>query len=140
MHHDELVPGLLHTAAVLTKRLDLSLSSIKGISFSEYQLLVALASRPGATATRVALAESVGLTPSGVTRALKPLEKLWFVETSKDERDARRSLATLTTAGQELATDAAGVVADVLDGIAALDGLSDRERARFVTLLDELAR
>lgn len=140
MHHDELLLQLLHTAAVLTKRLDRSLSSIKGISFSEYQLLAALASRPGATATRIALAESVGLTPSGVTRALKPLEKLGFVETSKDDRDARRSLATLTPGGQELAADAAGVVADVLDGIAALDGLSERERARFVTLLDELAR
>jgi hypothetical protein len=32
------------------------------------------------------------------------------------------------------------VVADVLDGIAALDGLSERERARFAALLDELAR
>lgn len=140
MHHDELVLQLLHTAAVLTKRLDRSLSSIKGISFSEYQLLATLASRPGATATRIALAESVGLTPSGVTRALKPLERLGFVATSKDERDARRSLATLTPDGQELAADAAGVVADVLDGIAALDGLPERERARFVTLLDELAR
>lgn len=140
MHHDDLVLRLLHTAAILTKRLDRSLSSIKGISFSEYQLLAALASRPGATATRIALAESIGLTPSGVTRALKPLEKLGFVETSKDERDARRSLATLTPAGQELAADAAGVVADVLDGIAALDGLSERERARFAALLDELAR
>src|SRR6056297_931161 len=88
MHHDELALQLLRTASVLTKRLDRSLSSIKGISFSEYQLLATLASRPGATATRIALAESVGLTPSGVTRALKPLERLGFVETGDPSRSA----------------------------------------------------
>jgi len=40
----------------------------------------------------VDLAAAVGLTPSAVTRALRPLEKLGCVATQKSERDARRSL------------------------------------------------
>ncbi|MCB0994807.1 MAG: MarR family transcriptional regulator [Acidimicrobiales bacterium] len=140
MHDDELVVHLLHAAAVLTKRLDRSLASIKGISFSEYQLLSALGRQPAATAPRSVLAEHVGVTPSGVTRALKPLEKLGFVETDKDGRDARRSLARLTPAGVELVSDAAGVVADVVDGVDAIASLSVADRAQLVEWLDELAR
>lgn len=89
---NELVFQVLHAAAVVTNRLDRSLPSIMGISFSEYQLPAALASRPEVTGIRGALTESVGLTPSGVTRALKPLEKLGLVETTKDQRDHRSQI------------------------------------------------
>ncbi|NNF55312.1 MAG: MarR family transcriptional regulator, partial [Acidimicrobiales bacterium] len=101
---------LLAASDRVQRRLDGSLANIKGISFSEYQLLLAIQDAPGGRATRVDLAAVVGLTPSGVTRALKPLEKLGFVETTKDDRDARRSMARLTSQGTELTNDATGVV------------------------------
>ena len=107
--------GLIAAASRVERRLDVQLSNIKGISFSEYQLLDALGSAAGGSATRVSLAASVGRTPSGVTRALKPMEKLGFVETIRDERDARRSLATLTFSGTELLSDAVGVVNDTIE-------------------------
>lgn len=106
--------SLIAAAERVERRLDGQLSNIKGISFSEYRLLDALAAVEGGT-TRVSLATAVGLTPSGVTRALKPLEKLGFVETIRDERDARRSLARLTSQGIDLHRDADGVVNDSID-------------------------
>jgi DNA-binding MarR family transcriptional regulator len=126
MDSEQFVFDLLAAANAITKRLDRSLSGIKGISFSEFQLLQALAASPGGAATRVDLAASVGLTPSGVTRALRPLEDLGFVVTHRDARDARRALASLTDAGHELHDDAAGVVADAL---ADLDAVREIDEA-----------
>lgn len=99
------------------KRLDSSLGSIRGISLAEYRLLRALSDAPSSWASRVDLAHAVGLTPSGVTRALRPLEKLGFISTAKSKRDARLALASLTPAGQELVEDASGVVNDTMRSI-----------------------
>jgi len=101
----------------LENRLDSSLGAIRGISLAEYRLLRALADAPGAWASRVDLAQVVGLTPSGVTRALRPMEKLGFVTTAKSKRDARLALASLTPAGKELVDDASGVVNDTMKSI-----------------------
>jgi len=139
MTHKDLTFTLLAAAAKLTRRLDGSLSSIKGISFSEFQLLSSLEAHPASAATRVNLAQAVGLTPSGVTRALKPLEKLGFVETIKDGRDARRSLAKLTEAGLELVSDATGVVNDTLESVTPIQRLSDDDLKQLTDLLRELA-
>ncbi|MFT4541665.1 MAG: DNA-binding MarR family transcriptional regulator [Planctomycetota bacterium] len=98
----------------LERRLDSSLSAIRGISFAEYRILIALARSPNERASRVDLAESVGLTPSGVTRALQPLEKLRIIKTIKSERDARLALASLTKAGRELVDDASKVIDDLM--------------------------
>lgn len=139
MEHTNLVITLLDAAATLTRRLDRSLSAIKGITFSEYQLLSALRDHNAATATRVDLAAAVGLTPSGVTRALKPLEKLGFIETAKDARDARKSLAKLTPAGHELVGDADGVVQDTVDGLDALHSLDEADRNQLAGVLQKLS-
>lgn len=98
----------------LERRLDNALGSIRGISLAEYRLLRALGDAPGSQASRVDLAQAVGLTPSGVTRALRPMEKLSIVSTLKSKRDARLAIAALTPAGRELLDDADGVVNDTL--------------------------
>ena len=141
MTTDAVVFTLLGAADRITTRLDRSLADVKGISFSEYQLLAALHAQPRSSATRVELARLVGRSPSGVTRALKPLEKLGFVATVKDGRDARRSLATLTPDGVELTSDAAGVVADVIADVTAGTSveLTGPDGHRLQQLLDGLA-
>jgi DNA-binding MarR family transcriptional regulator len=98
----------------LERRLDSSLGAIRGVSLAEYRLLKALGDAPGAQASRVDLAEAVGLTPSGVTRALRPMEKLGIITTLKSKRDARLAIAALTPAGRELLSDASGVVDDTM--------------------------
>ncbi len=114
----QLILSLARSWTRLEQRLDGALSTIKGISFSEYQMLRVLADAPDNAASRVALAEAVGRTPSGITRALRPLEKLGFVETKKSDRDARLALAALTTEGKELVADASGVLDDLATQLA----------------------
>jgi DNA-binding MarR family transcriptional regulator len=124
----------------LEKRLDSSLGAIRGISLAEYRLLRALADAPSAWASRVDLAQTVGLTPSGITRALRPLEKLGFVSTAKSKRDARLALTSLTPAGQELVDDASAVVNDTMN---TLMDRSPETRARMdemITLLEGFGR
>lgn len=111
---ETLVFTLLETADRLERRLDRTLSNTRGITFREFLLLRALSRSHQQSATRVDLASAVGLTPSAVTRALRPLEKLGYVVTHKSDRDARRSLAVLTSQGHTLLQDAQGAVNDLL--------------------------
>jgi len=128
---EDLLFTLLETADRLERRLDRTLSNTRGISFREYLLLRALSRAHQQAATRVDLAAAVGLTPSAVTRALRPLEKLGCVDTQKSERDARRSLASLTAAGAGLLDDAQGAVNDLLTGLD-LDDVDDRLLREFL--------
>ncbi|MBO6658147.1 MAG: MarR family transcriptional regulator, partial [Pseudomonadales bacterium] len=69
---------VLDTATALERSLDSALSFSRGVTFSEYRLLRTLKTAENGL-TRVVLAQMVSVTPSGVTRALKPLEKLGYV-------------------------------------------------------------
>lgn len=136
-HTEPAVLQFLETAAALERSLDRALSSTRGISFSEYRLLRALANAHSGGHARIDLANAVGLTPSAVTRALKPLEKLGYVTTQKSERDARQSRAVITTAGRELLDDAQGVLQDVLRQLP-FNGVGARAVSEFRDRLSEL--
>lgn len=140
METKELAMALLGAASNLTSQLDSGLSRIKGISFGEYQLLAALRDHPASAASRVDLAASVHLSPSGVTRALRPLEAIGLVEATRDLRDARKSLARLTDAGSALLEDADAVVDDVIAGVSALNELTGAGRPDLVNLLRQIER
>ncbi len=124
----------------LEKRLDHSLGAVRGISLAEYRILRALGESPNAQASRVDLAHAVGLTPSGITRALRPMEKLGIVSTLRSKRDARLAIAALTPAGRDLLNDASGVFDDTMKSALrrapALAGRVDE----MVELLDDLGR
>jgi DNA-binding MarR family transcriptional regulator len=124
----------------LEKRLDSSLGSIRGISLAEYRLLQALSEAPNSWASRVDLAHAVGLTPSGVTRALRPMEKLGFVSTAKSKRDARLALASLTPSGQELVDDASGVVNDTMKLILERSPKASARIDEMIELLEDFGR
>lgn len=130
---------LLDVAASLERRLDRALSMIRGISYREYRLLKTLAESTDDGLTRVALAEMVGLTPSAITRALKPLEKIGLVNTIKGERDARQSKATITSAGVELLDDAKGVLNDVFTELP-INAVSDQRIKDFQQRLKDFKR
>lgn len=117
-----MVLQILDTAGALERRMDSALSFSRGVTFSEYRLLRTLADADQGL-TRVALAQRVSVTPSGVTRALKPLEKLGYVTTVKNDRDARQSLAALTQGGRALLSDVQVVLEDFYAelGMEALD-------------------
>jgi len=124
----------------LERRLDNCLGSIRGISLAEYRLLRALGDAPNAQASRVDLAHAVGLTPSGVTRALRPMEKLGIVSTVKSKRDARLAIAALTPAGRELLDDASGVVDDTMKGFLAHSPKAASRMNELLALLQDLSQ
>lgn len=102
------VDAVLAFAALHTqwlKRIEQRLSA-HGLSFSEFQVLHALKAAPGQTMRRIDLAEAVGLTASGVTRLLQPMEKIGLVQKEAHPRDARMSLVKLTKAGATIYDDA----------------------------------
>jgi DNA-binding MarR family transcriptional regulator len=99
--------------AAISRRLDGALGAHHGISFADYQLLLQLQRAPGSRLRRVDLADKLGLTASGVTRSLLPLEKIGLVDRQSDPRDARVGYAILTPAGSELVTNATTVVDNV---------------------------
>ncbi len=51
---------------------------------------------------RIDLAESVGLSASGVTRLLLPMQKIGLVQKEQNPRDARVSLVKLTETGKQI--------------------------------------
>lgn len=89
----------------LIKKVDSQLS-VHGISFSEYMILYYLDSAPTKTMRRIDLAELVGMSASGVTRMLAPMEKIKLVEKEANPRDARVSLVKLSDAGKTIYDDA----------------------------------
>lgn len=99
--------------ATLSRRLDSALGAHHGISFADYQLLLNLQRAAGGRLRRVDLAEKLGLTASGVTRSLLPLEKIGLVTRQSDPRDARVGYALITPVGAELVTNATVVVDNV---------------------------
>jgi DNA-binding MarR family transcriptional regulator len=110
----QLVLNLASAWGRLQGLLDHQLSAVRGISFAEYRILRVLADDPRGHCSRVDLAAAVGLTPSGVTRALRPLERIRVVTTERSERDARLALASLTPAGRELVENTSAVIDDVM--------------------------
>jgi len=131
---------LAAASTAVERRLDAQLGSVRGISLAEYRLLRALADAPDERASRVDLARRVGLTPSGVTRALRPLEGVGYVATVKNERDARLALASLTGAGRQLVATASEVIDEVMASVLERSPLSRERHADLVALLGELAR
>lgn len=74
----------------------------QGLGFGDLAVLFAISQAPDEKIRRTDLAEAVGLTASGVTRLLVPLEKIGVVKREAHERDARVSYATITKSGKEL--------------------------------------
>jgi len=138
-HTEHTVLELLDAASSLNRRLDCVLSNSRGISFSEYRLLSTLSKAGKGGIPRIDLANAVGLTASAVTRALKPLEKLGYVRTDRNERDARQSLAVITPAGLKLLEDAQGVLEDTLRELP-LNTLSPQKITEFQNRLSEIRR
>jgi DNA-binding MarR family transcriptional regulator len=77
-----------------------------GISFKEFQVMHALSQVSTQAMKRVELAEAVGLSASGITRMLAPMEKIGLVSKEEGARDARVSLVALSEAGRRLLADA----------------------------------
>lgn len=105
-----LAVGISRADATLRRRLEGPLGGAHGIGFTDFQILSELAAVQGAQLRASDLAGRLMLTPSGVTRAVVPLEKIGLVERRPHERDARGTYVALTAAGKTRAEEAAQTV------------------------------
>jgi DNA-binding MarR family transcriptional regulator len=137
MNSNETIELLISTSDALERRLDRGLSFLRGISYREYRLLKCVQQSPQQKLTRVDLAAAVGLTPSAVTRALKPLEKMGYVTTERGIRDARQNLAVLTEGGQVLLQDTDAAVNDIVEQLP-IATWSNSKRGALVELLQAM--
>lgn len=96
----------LSTVQIITaKRFDAKLSS-HGISMNDFMILYHIGETKDEKLRRTDLAEKIGLTASGITRMLLPLEKLGLVRREANSRDARVSYVKLAPAGKRILNEA----------------------------------
>ncbi len=122
-------------ASKLSKKVDNQLS-MHGISFTEYMIMHHLDGSPLKTMRRIELAEHVGISASGVTRLIAPMEKIKIVEKEANPRDARQSLVKLSKTGQRLYKEASVSFEDCASGV--LDSLSENQQEKLVDLIGKV--
>ncbi|MBV2155469.1 MarR family winged helix-turn-helix transcriptional regulator [Kitasatospora sp. SUK 42] len=129
---------LVRAQAAVVKRFDASLSGLHGVSLSDFTLLLHLSQAPGGRMRRVDLAEALGLTASGVTRGLAPLERIGLVSREAAARDARVAYAALTPTGRERLAEMLYTARQVAADLFAPDQWSSEDGTRLSTLLTRL--
>lgn len=96
--------NLAKVQAVISRRFDRL--NIHGIGFNDFMILYLLQQSAAGKMRRIDLADQIGLTASGITRMLLPMEKTGLVSREANERDARVSYVVLTSAGKQLFEEA----------------------------------
>lgn len=128
--------GLLRSHAAVTRELNAELQRDHGLTINDFEVLLHL-SRADGGMRRVDLAESILLTPSGVTRLLNGLEAAGWVQKGVCSTDARVSYAILTDAGREKLRDASrSHVLEIRDLFES--HLTEEELTRLAELLSRL--
>lgn len=115
--------NLAKVQSVLSRRFDRL--SVHGIGFNDFMILHLLRHAPGEKLKRADLSEKVGLTASGVTRMLLPLEKIGLVAREANERDARISYAVLTATGRQVYEEAADTANALAKEIIPVDSIKN---------------
>lgn len=85
------------TFSIIKNRLDRNLN---GVGYTEFLILYHLSQSPNGL-RRIELAEKVGMTASGITRVLLPMEKIGLVKSGSPESDARVRTVQIAKGGTE---------------------------------------
>ncbi|MGW0970282.1 MarR family winged helix-turn-helix transcriptional regulator [Streptomyces sp. NPDC002516] len=129
---------LMKAQATLVKRFDASLGGLHGVSLADFTMLLRLSQAPGDRMRRVDLAEALGLTASGVTRGLVPLERIGLVRRDADARDARVAYAALTETGRERLAEMLVTAEHVAGDVFAEPAWTSQDTTRLAGLLGRL--
>ena len=130
--------GLSRADAALRRRLEGPLGGGHGIGFTDFQILAELDSVQGARLRASDLAGRLMLSPSGITRAVLPLEKIGLVERQAHERDARGTYVVLTAAGKTRVDEAQATV-DRIVGETFAGLLTRTDRIALLGLFERLS-
>jgi len=93
----KLILELTKTQAILARRFD---SGLGGLGLSEFIILYNLSIASDEKMRRIDLASKIGLTASGVTRLLLPMEKIGLVKSGEIENDARARYVMIAPGGR----------------------------------------
>jgi DNA-binding MarR family transcriptional regulator len=112
--------GFLQAHAALARELDADLRAAHGLPLTDFEILLWLANRPCQGMRMAALADTVLLSPSGLSRAVERMETRGLVQRIPCTEDRRGAYAALTESGSDLvrtagATHAAGIRRRFLD-------------------------
>ena len=88
--------SLSHIETSLSRRMDARLG---GLGWADFRILSALSNADGGRMRRIDLADAIGLTASGITRLLLPMEKIGLVRREAHDGDARVSYVAIATGG-----------------------------------------
>ncbi len=116
----ELLMQLTKVSSIVSRRI-----SGHGLAFSDFMILYFIDTAQDGKLRRIDLADLMGLTASGVTRMILPMEKLGIIERCDDTNDARARYAQLTRAGKELLKDATTTLGFKADDL--LSEIEDKE-------------
>ena len=94
------IVDLAKAKTVITRYFDSRLGG--GLGFNEFVILYHLSQAAEGKLRRIDLAEKIGLTASGVTRLLAPMEKIGLIRREEHSRDARVSYVTLAPSGKRI--------------------------------------
>lgn len=109
------IVSLAKTYSVLLKRFEGGLGN--GLGFNEFLILFHLNQSPGGKLRRIDLAEKIGITASGVTRLLLPMEKIGLIKSDSNNTDARVKFVIISKSGQEKINETQERLSDLTEEI-----------------------
>jgi DNA-binding MarR family transcriptional regulator len=99
-----LLSELARVNALLTRRFESGLPG--GLGFNEFMILYHLHQSSDGKMRRVDLADRLGITNSGITRLVAPMEKLGIVRREESKHDGRVVYVALAPGGKRLFSEA----------------------------------
>lgn len=132
-HSLRLLMNLATVQSTMSRRFDGRLGSL---GLTEFLILFQLARAPEEKMRRIDLAESIGLTASGVTRLLAPMEKIGLVKREENIADARVSFVALAKGGKTALVDSMENAEDLARTV--LGSVTKEELAYSTSLLTKL--
>ena len=89
----------INLSKILTENSRRFNGGLDGLGFNEFVILYHINEFPDKKIRRIDLADKMGLTASGVTRILAPMEKIGLIKRETAPHDARVSFVTITASG-----------------------------------------
>lgn len=129
----------LRASALIDDRFTSALAALHGVSLRDIILMLYVKNAPGSKLSRVDLAKRLCVSPSTVTRATAPLEKIGVIDREADSRDARLSYVVLTASGRKLLGHAEKTLAQLSTEFLS-PYLTEKERVQFAKLLGKLTQ
>lgn len=128
------IMAFLSCNSKLIKKLEQNLNSLHGLGLNEFFTLYHL-SQSLQPISRISLADTLALTPSGVTRLLIPMD-IGYVTKQKNQRDARLSLIEITNAGKQRFQESNITYQSTTEGL--FENVSEKDKENLLNIIAKI--